>query len=93
MLDTFLLLEQVKSQDQEMVCVKKSERCTFSQLDLNVEELCWGFLQGGDDSLNWETAEAARSQSGHPWVCEHCSGAKGLSVGRVNLYNREEHGI
>lgn len=50
-------------------------------------------MLGGDDSLNWETAEIARSQSGHSQVCEHCSGAKYLLVGGVNLYNREERGI
>lgn len=77
MLDIVLFLAQLKALDQEIVCMKRSERCKFSQLDLNVGELCWGFLQGRDDS-NQETAEAARSQSGHPQVCEHCSAAKGL---------------
>jgi len=46
-------------------------------LDINVEESCWGFLLGGDDSSNWDTvSEAARDQSVHMQVCEHWNGTK-----------------
>ena len=95
MLDTFFVpcTAEMSRPKDPITSLKRSERCILAQFDLNVGELCWVFLQGGDDSSSWETAEAAKNQSVHTQVCEHWNGAKSLLVGRLSWCNREQHGI
>lgn len=85
-----LCTAEISRPKDPVTSLKRSERHTLSLFDLNAGELCWVFLQGGDDSSNWK---AARNQSVHRQVCEHWNGAKSLLVGQLSWCNSEEHGI